>query len=345
MPSLPTPELATVSAGSATPTANTRISEAAADAAAHWLTHWMSGDMTDADQQAWAQWRAADPEHDRAWRHIEAVACKLKALGPGAAYQALSPLGKPKSLGRRKATRLLAWGGLAGVCAMLASQTRVWRETRADVHTQVGEQRSLALADGSRILLDTDSAVNVQFSSQERLLQLVSGKILVETVHALNPGQADPRPFIVQTAQGRVQALGTRFTVAQLDGVSRVDVIESRVRITPADNVNTPELLQAGERATFTRKRVAEPTALPPGALDWTRGQIIADQLALSDFLARLAQYRRGVVRCDPAIADLPVSGVFPLTDTTRILDSLPEVLPVQVHWHTRYWVTITAAA
>jgi transmembrane sensor len=50
------------------------------------------------------------------------------------------------------------------------------------------------------------------------------------------------------------------------------------------------------------------------------------------------------VLRIDPQIASLRLSGVFPLADTDRILATLPSVLPVRVQWSTRFWVTVTPA-
>ncbi|MNT94529.1 fec operon regulator FecR [compost metagenome] len=49
------------------------------------------------------------------------------------------------------------------------------------------------------------------------------------------------------------------------------------------------------------------------------------------------------MLRCDPAVADLRVSGVFQLRDTGPVLDSLPQALPVDVLFRTRYWVTVVA--
>ena len=66
-------------------------------------------------------------------------------------------------------------------------------------------------------------------------------------------------------------------------------------------------------------------------------------EATLADFLREVARYRTGVLRCDPAVADLIVSGVYPIKDTDAILQSLARALPVQVHSVTPYWVTVSA--
>ncbi|NQD80860.1 iron dicitrate transport regulator FecR, partial [Pseudomonas sp. CrR14] len=54
-----------------------------------------------------------------------------------------------------------------------------------------------------------------------------------------------------------------------------------------------------------------------------------------------LARHRPGVLRCDPAVAKLPLTGVFPLADTDRVLAALQQSLPVEMQRVTRYWVTV----
>lgn len=63
--------------------------------------------------------------------------------------------------------------------------------------------------------------------------------------------------------------------------------------------------------------------------------------MPLGQFLDELGRHRRGVLRCDPAVAELPLTGVFPLADTDRVLAALQQSLPVEVYGVTRYWVTV----
>ena len=63
--------------------------------------------------------------------------------------------------------------------------------------------------------------------------------------------------------------------------------------------------------------------------------------MPLGQFLDELARHRPGVLRCDPTVAELPLTGVFPLADTDRVLAALQQSLPVDVQRVTRYWVTV----
>jgi transmembrane sensor len=318
------------------------ISVASANAAADWLTLLMSGEVSNEERAAWRQWREADPEHERAWRHIEAVTNgRLAVMQPRAAYQTLSPYAGTVSQSRRKALRLLLWGGAIGASALSASRTQTWQSAVADYRTGTGEQRSIALSDGTEILLDTASAIDVQFDSRRRLIRLIAGEVMITTGHRTIDGRPDGRPFIVQTGEGLVRALGTRFIVRQEDKLTAVAVIESGVEITPEAAAGQPPVLHAGERATFSRTAVNREAALTERDLAWTRGQIVAENLRLADFLTELGRYRPGMLRCDSAVADLRLSGVFPLEDTDRILAMLPMVLPIEVRRRTRYWISV----
>lgn len=319
------------------------LAQRVADQAADWLTLLMSGDATATDRDRWQQWRAAHPDHERAWRHIEAVTGRFKALDSGAAYRTLSPYAGPDRAARRrrKAMRTLLWGASAGAVGLLAGRAPLVREQLADQRTRTGEQRVVTLADGSVVTLNTASAFDVRFDAQRRLLRLLAGELMIVTGPAARADpRPDPRPFLVETAEGTVRALGTRFTVRQWDdGRTGVAVIEDAVEITPAEG--SSRILRAGQRAMFSRFAADAPAPLGEAELAWTRGQIMADRMRLGDFAAEFARYRPGVVRCAQAVVDLRVSGVFPLQDTERILAALPNVLPVQVRRYTRYWIAI----
>jgi transmembrane sensor len=110
------------------------------------------------------------------------------------------------------------------------------------------------------------------------------------------------------------------------------------------------KIVSAGESLCFTadsfdavqpvQRPRGTPAADPPG---WTRGALQADNMRLDAFLAEVSRYRRGVIRCDPEVAGLRVSGVFQLGDTSHILAVVRETLPVRIVERTPYWVTVTA--
>lgn len=322
------------------------ISRATANAAADWLTLLMSGEAGEEQQRQWSRWRQAHADHEAAWQHVESVTGRMKSLGPGPAYTALSSRGaggRPPSAARRRTTQLLVWGGLATGAGLLASRSGAWQTRMADCRSATGEQRSFALEDGTQLMLNTGSAVNLRFDARERRILLVAGEVMVATRHG-SGSSADPRPLRVETAEGSIRSLGTRFTVRQHPERTGVAVLESAVEIRSRGPLGGTRVLHAGEQTQFCRDAVETPKPVDEQAHAWTRGQLMADEQRLDHFLAELDRYRPGVLRVDPQIAGLRLSGVFPLADTERILVTLPSVLPVRVQWRTRYWATVVPA-
>ena len=172
--------------------------------AAHWLTLWMDGDLPAEQALAFQRWRAADPDNERAWRHIESLRGRLAGLEPNAGYRSLSQRG---STSRRRVIQALVLLALAGGTGHLAYR-EPWRAGNGLTYRNgASAPQQLSLADGSQLTLDADSTVEVDFDANRRTLHLLKGRLMISTGH-------DPqRPLSVKTPHGSVLALGTRFTV------------------------------------------------------------------------------------------------------------------------------------
>lgn len=312
------------------------ISPQIARRAVEWLLAVQSGDVT---REALQTWLAQHPDHVRAWQRIEDVNSKLRGVAsPLNTALAHATLTAPRSNKRRDAIKTLAVFFFVGASAYIAEEHLPWRAWSADERTALGERRTVMLADGTELILNTDTAVNVRFNEQERRVLLISGEIMVITAR---DNEAIARPFVMQTAQGELRPLGTRFAVRQQSEFSRLDVFAGAVEIRPKDGAGLVRVIQAGERAEFTHDGISEPVSLKGDDGAWTEGMIVASGMRLHDFLAELSRHRRGRLSCDPAIAGLRVSGTYPLNDTDLVLTALRATLPVEVHYLTRYWVTI----
>ena len=305
------------------------------DAAAAWLVRLHDNGVTEEDRRACERWRQSDPAHARAWERAQALVAKLGALPPELARPAL---GRPVRAARRaaaaKVAALLALGP-SGWLAWRVADAGGWA---AEHRTATGEQRVLQLPDGSRVTLNTASAVDVRFDAAQRLLVLRAGEILVAT--APDPAEVH-RPLRVATREGVLQALGTRFTVRQDAGRTRLAVLEGAVRITPSRG-DGGTVLSAGQQTGFGERLVDVPLPRDASGTAWTHGMLLADGMRLADFTAELARYRPGLLRCDPAVAGLRISGAFPVADTDRVLTMLVSTYPVDAATRLRgHWVTL----
>ncbi|OZI31714.1 hypothetical protein CAL29_27970 [Bordetella genomosp. 10] len=312
---------------------------AVVEQAVAWLVTLWSGDAGQEERAACERWRRADPTHEAAWQHVQALDRHFSTLPPELAGPALR--GGARLRQRRRALRYtLMLAGGAGVLALAAREGAPWFRQGTEYRVATSESRAIVLDDGSRVAMNTATELEVRFTALERRLVLRAGEVFIATHPEARPS---PRPFLVETPRGTVQALGTRFLVRESRSHSRVAVYEGAVAIQPSRAVR-PTRLDAGRQASFTSDVVADATAANPDAYAWTHGQLIVERMRLGDFLKELGRYRAGWVRCDPAVRNLLVSGVFPLPDTTRVLNALEHSLPVRVHYWSRYWVSVVPA-
>lgn len=306
--------------------------------AAEWIAQLWSDDASEQDRADCARWRARHPSHEHAWQCLIAIEGKLGSVPRDVARQALR---KPAGAGRRRALRALGLGALAIGTGYAVRGTDAWHRAASDYRSGTGEIRAVTLPDGSHLTLSTGSAIDLRFTDDERLVVLRAGEILIAT--ASDPA-AVPRPFRVRTRHGTVQALGTRFSVRDDDEASRVAVFEGAVEVRAAHAPDKAVRLDAGRGSRFSMDGVEPVEPVSENAAAWSRGVLVADEMRLDAFVAELARYRSGVLRCDPEVADLRASGVFSLRDTDRALDNLTRGLPVTAVYRTRYWVTVRAA-
>lgn len=305
------------------------------DEAAAWLLQLHSGEATAADHQALQQWRVQHADHERAWQRAQHFLQGVHDIPPAVGRQVLQRRSK---FPRRLVLRQLMIVAMCAPPVWLASRHAPWRYWSADYRTATGEQRQILLSEGTRLTLNTASAVDVRFDQVQRVLHLRAGEVLIATAKDTAPHH---RSLSVITNQGRVRALGTRFSVRQLEGRSHVAVYADAVEIYPDDRADPVLRLNAGQQSFFTARGVAAVSEIDPVIELWSQGMLVATDMKLVDLLAELDRYRPGKLRCDAAVAELRISGAFPLTDIARSLALIQSTLPVRIN--TGYWARVEA--
>jgi len=150
------------------------------------------------------------------------------------------------------------------------------------------------------------------------------------------------RPFKVLTRHAEVLALGTRFIVRSDDRGGGVAVLEKAVEVRSAGSLVR---LEAGQSLDFDGHSLGAVRRNDASVGAWQQGSIIAINRPLSELLADLSRYRSGVLRCDPRIAQLKVSGAFPIDDTDLALAALESGFSLRITRYSRYWVDVSAPA
>ncbi len=106
--------------------------------------------------------------------------------------------------------------------------------------TAIGQQQSTTLADGSVVLLNTNSQINVNYNNEYRNIRLLQGE-----VH-FTVAKGAARPFRVYAGNGRVQAVGTAFSVYLKDNTIDVTVTEGKVVLALVNRPGTSRMSQLG---------------------------------------------------------------------------------------------------
>ncbi|MEN0105847.1 MAG: FecR domain-containing protein [Pseudomonas sp.] len=304
--------------------------------AAEWFATLSGGAVSEHQRQAWRLWLAASPEHAAAWQRVEAISGQFERLPSErrrAAGQALSAAGSS----RRRAIGMLALLCGAGLLSLASARRSTLHAWVATQRTATGEVRETRLADGTQLWLNSNSAADIDYNATLRRVQLWRGEVLIESAHdTLQPA----RPLVVDSQQGRMRALGTRFSVRQGDGFTTLSVFDGAVEISPAQS-STRQVINAGQQVRYSAVAIGPVQAAEAGRQAWSKGVLLADNTRLADFIAELADYTPGYLGCDPRIADLRLVGAYPLADREKIFAALQSSLPVRVSRLTPWWITV----
>jgi Fe2+-dicitrate sensor, membrane component len=313
------------------PTSDPRL----VDQAIQWMIKLRFNVADDASTAAFERWLHTSAEHQQVWQRVATMNDEFSHLPAQVGRHALH--GARRRISRREGLKLLGLvAGAAGLTWFGRDYTPL-PALMADYRTATGERRWVALNDGSRIQLNSASAFDAVLTQERRLVQLRQGEILVNPV-------ADNRPFWVQTRDGYLRALGTRFLVREETQGTMLAVQQGTVAVF-ADNhaAGARQVINPGEQVLFDRSgiRSLASNGLDPWA--WSDGVISARDMRLDAFLAELGRYRNGLLRCSEAVAGLRVSGTYQLDDTDEVLGLVAHSLKLDVTYRSRYWVTVTA--
>lgn len=302
------------------------MSRDVARAAAQWLALLESGAATERDHAALQHWRDSHPQHEQTWQKAQTLRQRFSDLPQALA---MASLDRPQPRRRAVLKRALGIAALVPTAWLVSRQLPI-EAWRADLHTAIGERKRMGLADGGSLQLNTATAVDVDLA--QRRITLVDGEL------ALNVSGATP--MTVQTRYGELRVSQAEVCVRQLPAGCRVSVLKGSVQV--RDLSGQMASLQGGQQAPLNAGGLGAWVPFDVLQLGWRDGVLTAQNQALGDFLRELERYRPGVLRWEPSLESLRVTGSFRLDDTDRILNLLASTLGLEVQARTRYWVTLT---
>lgn len=219
--------------------------------------------------------------------------------------------------------KLSVLGGLIAACIAILlvgfsiPSLLVW--ALADYSTDVAQDRSFILEDGTKLHLSADSAVKLSFSAAERHLEILSGQAF------LNVEPDQDRPFIVKAANTTTRVLGTAFDVNVMKSGVQVSVAHGRVAFrTPNSGSGQPELTREDWRVIYNDGQSREGKIDVDLIAAWRNGRLIAKDLELDDAVSQIARYYNSPIMIfSPTLAKAKITGVLNLHQPDEALSTV----------------------
>jgi len=352
--------------------ASAPIAEQILEEATAWFIDCNEGELDVSARERFNQWLRRSPEHVRAYLEIAAAwqdssrlhhqqpadrAALLTAALAESNVVSLDSRGlHSNSVGSKASERRPPRNpkfrrSLSGVAAAVllsaiaGSAYLLYQGSGKTYTTDIGEQRSVLLADGSTVELNARSRLCVHFSQEKRMVELLDGQALFRVK------QEAARPFVVTSNGTQVRVIGTQFDVNRKSGGTVVTVLEGRVAVTPprvdaqrvapsggveSDNsaplaerpsARAPILLRAGEQLTVSPRVIVLPTpANIDAAIAWTQRKLVFNETPLQDAINEFNRYNsKQIIIDDPEFAAYHIRGSFESDDPSRLIQFLQE--------------------
>lgn len=307
-------------------------------AAVQWQTRLASGDASDSDYQAFADWIAEDATHAAAFSHVESTAGLIDGLRPDTdgALDHFLELKRPSTQPELAndnwfPARAAVAASLAAVLVAVAGVFGYQRispdtETMA-IAAQPDQFRTEILSDGTKITLAPGAEFEAVLSKGERKITSLSGVSYFDVA-------SDPnRPFTIDLGRHSIRVVGTEFEVTAFLDRQSVAVSVGIVRVLRKDAADGETRLTVGEQLTFS-------TASPAGFFEttaassigaWRTGVFEFENADANRIATRLNAFYGGEVYTIDTVnpPEISFSGVLALSDPAGTVQKLSELAPV----------------
>lgn len=216
--------------------------------------------------------------------------------------------------------------------------------------TAVGEQNTIALADGTSVMLNTQTNLLVEYSNDSRDVHLFEGEAHFDVAKDV------ARPFRVITDQGVFEAVGTAFSIRLDDDAADLFVTEGAVSVAATEVATGPsgasvegdaqtrpvparqprQVVRAGFTSSLARAASDEgdeaalvaATELGVNAIErklsWREGYLTFSGEPLGEAVEEISRYTTlSLELAEPELAAVRIGGRFPVGETEGILSAL----------------------
>ncbi len=330
---------------------------------------WLSGTASEDEKRRWKDWLEATPENQALFKE----ASELWRLGQFRAYPnanidtelsnlrrrlfQLSETGsspgivslprEDESIRRGTLRRWLPRAAMAMAAAVLVAilwnlnpfeflrNTNVPTKT---LTTEFGKRAELNFPDGSKVVLNANSQLTypAKWTRKTKRFFFLTGEAYFD-VASVSEGKQ--REFVVETRDGKITAVGTRFAVYERGGGTRVALEEGLLEVVAVDAAalrmdHKPFVLKPGHVLSFKQGnkdlQLKAIDILP--YISWWRNEFVMNKTPLREIIKRLKETYGVTVRIsDQSLLDETLSGSIENYNLGVITKGLSAVLKVPV--------------
>jgi transmembrane sensor len=220
---------------------------------------------------------------------------------------------------------------VAGLLLVAVFVGSIWRQWPAGESAQPvayqttrGEQRRIALADGSAITLGPLTRLSITENQAGRAAHLEAGQAIFTVTH-------DPlRPFTVSVQNGAITDIGTTFAVSLEPDRAVVTVVEGAVSVA-VPKAGAVEL-HHDQQLSFSSTLGPVASVNARAQTDWVRGRLAYVDEPLAGVVADLVRYTtRDIVIADGDVAGLRYTGTIDTDSVDQWIAVLARVYPVAI--------------
>lgn len=299
--------------------------------ALQWHVRLHSGSATEQDWLAFTDWLEADPAHNDAYTGValtwEASKHLKDVFENERAPQTDNVVAFPfHRLRQAIKTKPLVFGGGFGAAiaaTLLVLMAPVFLGQNGmpngiNYATGVGEQRTVALADGSTVILNTNSSITVRMDKQVRNIALNHGEAFFTVKHEKQ------RAFIVAANDLNIRDVGTQFDVRMDADRTLVSVTQGIVELLNQTQnqalADQPLRLVKGQQAVRdSSNKISIQAFDSERATTWRQGYLVFENTELPKVIAELNRYFERPIRLvDVDTSKSRFSGILQIADQDR---------------------------
>lgn len=289
--------------------------------AAAWVIRLHNHRVSEEDRQAFAAWQAQSPAHALMFEKV------LRVWDGPELREAAATSAKTTAFASTVPAR--RWPILAATCAILfliiAIPFDLVTRWQSDYHTGAGERRTVELPDRSIAILNTQSAIALSFDGTVRRIRLLKGEVFLQVQHDSD------HPFVVESAETSVRAVGTAFVVRAGSNGDQITVLEGAVEVDSRRLTAASATVPAGSQLYTEHGRLEQPQAVDiPATTAWLHGRLVVQGVPFAQVLEELQRYHPStILLLNQRVGNTNVTGTYNVEDPVEALALLVKTIPL----------------